>query len=58
LHRKGLKTMNTDEKTIAKQVEAGTLHVQVGKTFQLDQIVEAHRAMEENGAGGKIVVFT
>jgi NADPH:quinone reductase-like Zn-dependent oxidoreductase len=39
------------------QVEAGTLHVQIGKTFQLDQIAEAHRAMEENKAGGKIVVL-
>jgi NADPH:quinone reductase-like Zn-dependent oxidoreductase len=32
--------------------------VQVGKTFQLDEIVEAHRYMEENKAGGKIVVLT
>jgi NADPH:quinone reductase-like Zn-dependent oxidoreductase len=43
---------------LVEQVEAGTLHVQVGKTFQLDRIVEAHRAMEENNAGGKIVVLT
>jgi NADPH:quinone reductase-like Zn-dependent oxidoreductase len=43
---------------LVEQVEAGTLRVQVGKTFQLDQIVEAHRAMEENKAGGKIVVLT
>jgi Zinc-binding dehydrogenase len=26
--------------------------------FHLDQIVEAHRLMEENKAGGKIVVRT
>jgi len=32
--------------------------VQVGKTFRLDEIVEAHRSMEENKAGGKIVVLT
>lgn len=42
---------------MAKQIAEGTLHVQVGKTFQLDQIVEAHRVMEENKAGGKIVVL-
>jgi NADPH:quinone reductase-like Zn-dependent oxidoreductase len=43
---------------LVEQVEAGILHVQIGKTFQLDQIVEAHRSMEENRAGGKIVVLT
>jgi NADPH:quinone reductase-like Zn-dependent oxidoreductase len=43
---------------LVEQVEAGSLHVQIGKTFQLDQIVEAHRSMEENRAGGKIVVLT
>jgi NADPH:quinone reductase-like Zn-dependent oxidoreductase len=43
---------------LVEQIAAGTLHVQVGKTFQLDQIVEAHRCMEENKAGGKIVVLT
>jgi NADPH:quinone reductase-like Zn-dependent oxidoreductase len=43
---------------LVQQVEAGTLQVPIGKTFQLDQIVEAHRSMEENRAGGKIVVLT
>jgi len=43
---------------LAKQIEAGTLHVEVGKTFHLDEIVEAHCLMEENKAGGKIVVLT
>ncbi len=42
---------------LAQQVKAGTLPVQVGKTFRLDQMVEAHRCMEENLAGGKIVVL-
>jgi len=28
----------------------------IGKVFSIDQIVEAHRAMEANTAGGKIVV--
>ena len=42
---------------LAKQVAAGTLHIQIGKIFHLDDIVEAHRCMEEDEAGGKIVVL-
>jgi len=41
-----------------EQIAAGTLRIQVGKVFKLDDIVEAHRCMEENKAGGKIVVLT
>ena len=40
------------------QIKDGTLHVQIGRVFKLDEIVEAHRCMEENKAGGKIVVLT
>jgi NADPH:quinone reductase-like Zn-dependent oxidoreductase len=43
---------------LADQVAKGTLHVQIGKVFHLDDIVEAHCCMEENKAGGKIVVLT
>jgi NADPH:quinone reductase-like Zn-dependent oxidoreductase len=43
---------------LVEQIAAGTLHVQIGRTFRLDEIVEAHRCMEENKAGGKIVVLT
>jgi NADPH:quinone reductase-like Zn-dependent oxidoreductase len=43
---------------LAEKIAAGTLDVQIGKTFRLDEIVEAHRCMEENKAGGKIVVLT
>jgi NADPH:quinone reductase-like Zn-dependent oxidoreductase len=43
---------------LVAQIGAETLRVQVGKTFRLDEIVEAHRCMEENRAGGKIVVLT
>jgi NADPH:quinone reductase-like Zn-dependent oxidoreductase len=50
--------MRTPLQQLVEQVEAGTLHVQIGKTFQLDRIVEAHRSMEENRAGGKVVVLT
>jgi NADPH:quinone reductase-like Zn-dependent oxidoreductase len=50
--------MRTPLNDLAKQIAAGTLRIQVGKTFHLDEIVEAHRVMEENKAGGKIVVLT
>jgi NADPH:quinone reductase-like Zn-dependent oxidoreductase len=50
--------MMTPLETLVQQVAAGTLAVQIGRTFHLDQIVEAHRCMEENRAGGKIVVLT
>ncbi len=49
--------MRTPLEELVGQFAAGTLHVQVGKTFQLDEIAEAHRFMEENKAGGKIVVL-
>lgn len=42
----------------AQQIADGTLKIQIGRIFHLDQIVEAHRVMEENTAGGKIVVLT
>ena len=38
-------------------VEAGTLPVNVGRVFSLYEIAEAHRCMEDNQAGGKIVVL-
>jgi NADPH:quinone reductase-like Zn-dependent oxidoreductase len=49
--------MRTPLEELAGQIAAGSLHVQVGRTFQLDEIAEAHRFMEENKAGGKIVVL-
>jgi NADPH:quinone reductase-like Zn-dependent oxidoreductase len=50
--------MRTPLNDLAMQIKVGTLHIQVGKTFHVDDIVEAHRLMEENKAGGKIVVLT
>jgi NADPH:quinone reductase-like Zn-dependent oxidoreductase len=50
--------MRTPLNHLAKEIEAGALRIQVGKTFHLDEIVEAHRVMEENKAGGKIVILT
>jgi NADPH:quinone reductase-like Zn-dependent oxidoreductase len=40
------------------QVADGTLPVQIGRVFGLEDIVEAQRTMESNTAGGKIVVVT
>jgi NADPH:quinone reductase-like Zn-dependent oxidoreductase len=50
--------MMTPVQELVEQIAAGTLHVQVGRTFHLDEIAEAHRCMGENKAGGKIVVLT
>ncbi|KUJ21946.1 GroES-like protein [Mollisia scopiformis] len=48
------KAMPLDQ--IAQRVVDGTLKIPI-KTFTIDQIVEAHRTMDENTAGGKIVVL-
>ncbi len=40
------------------QIETGALTIKVGKVFTLDQIVEAHHCLEQNLAGGKIVILT
>ncbi|RDL39680.1 GroES-like protein [Venustampulla echinocandica] len=42
---------------IAQKVVDGSIKIPI-KTYRLDQIVEAHKAMEENTAGAKIVVLT
>jgi len=42
---------------LAKLIADGELKIPIGKTFKLDEIFEAHRCMEENKAGGKIVVL-
>ena len=49
--------MSNPLEKLAQQIAAGTLRVQIGRVFQIDQIVEAHRLMEENRAGGKIVIL-
>lgn len=43
---------------LLKQIEAGTMPIQIGKVFKLDEIVQAHDTMEKNLARGKIVVLT
>jgi NADPH:quinone reductase-like Zn-dependent oxidoreductase len=49
--------MATPIQSIVRQIEAGALRVTIGRKFAIDEIVEAHRAMETNAAGGKIVVL-
>lgn len=50
--------MLTPLEELVEQIAAGKLPVQIGRTFQLDEIAEAHRCMEESKAGGKVVVLT
>ncbi len=50
--------MATPLQDLITPIEAGALQAQVGEIFTLDNIVEAHRCMESNAAGGKIVVLT
>ena len=50
--------MRMDLQALLDQIADGTLHVQVGKVYRLNEIVEAHRMMDSNKAGGKIVVLT
>jgi len=50
--------MRTPLDQLAQQIADGTLTIKIGATFHLDQIVKAHRLMDENSAGGKIVVLT
>ena len=42
---------------LVDRVAAGTVPVTVCRVFRLDEIVAAHRLMEQGGAGGKIVVL-
>jgi NADPH:quinone reductase-like Zn-dependent oxidoreductase len=49
--------MRTPLEDLVEKIATGQLPVQIGAVFKLDQIVEAHRCMEENKAGGKIVVL-
>ena len=50
--------ISTPLQQVVDAVQAGTFTPPIGKTYVIDQIVEAHHAMETNTAGGKIVVTT
>ncbi|KAF9891486.1 hypothetical protein FE257_003953 [Aspergillus nanangensis] len=43
---------------LVRMVEDGRLKIQLGRVFAMEEIVEAHRCMEENEALGKMVVLT
>ena len=50
--------MATPLQMVVHEVEGGRMTPRIGAVFDLDAIVEAHRRMEDNAAGGKIVVLT
>ena len=50
--------IDTPLQTVVNEVEAGRMTPRIGRVFQLDNIVEAHRCLEDNTAGGKIVVLS
>lgn len=50
--------MKTPFDEILQAIIDNKLKIPLGKVFQFDEIVEAHQTMDENRAGGKIVVLT
>lgn len=50
--------MNMPLEEMAQNVAKGEMKLQIGKVFNLDDIVKAHEMMDSNKAGGKIVVLT
>lgn len=50
--------MLTPLQDIVERIAADQLRIRIGRVFRMDEIVEAHRCMEGNRAGGKIVVVT
>ena len=50
--------MQTPLQEFIDLIEAGQTQVKVGSVFSLDDIIEAHRAMDANSGQGKIVVVT
>ena len=50
--------MRTPLQELVRDIEQGVFKPKIGKVFKLEEIVDAHRTMENNTAGGKIVVLT
>ncbi len=50
--------MQTPLQEFIREIEAGRTRFKLGGSFRLKDIVEAHRAMEDNTASGKLVVVT
>ena len=53
-----LEFMKTPLNDLLKQIEVGKLPLQVGRVFQIDEIVLAHETVDNNLARGKIVDLT
>ncbi|KAF4157335.1 hypothetical protein CNMCM8927_001173 [Aspergillus lentulus] len=49
--------MSTPLDAVLRLVEQGSLKFKIGRVLRMEQIVEAHRCMEENEAEGKIVIL-
>lgn len=49
--------METPLSEIVEQAAQGNLHIEVGKVMKLEEIALAHELMEENKAGGKVVIL-
>ncbi|KAF7167008.1 hypothetical protein CNMCM6106_002588 [Aspergillus hiratsukae] len=50
--------MSTPLDAVLTLVKQGSLKLKIGRVLRMEQIVEAHRCMEENEAEGKIVILT
>ncbi len=50
--------IDTPLQAFVDAIEAGTAKIRTGPVFSIDDIVEAHRTMEQDRAAGKIVVVT
>ena len=50
--------VRTPLQEFVREIETGHSRVKIGRVLRLDEIVEAHRVMEENRAEGKLVVLT
>ncbi len=50
--------INTPLQEFIEDVEAKRVSLRLGPVYPLEEIVEAHRCMEENRANGKIVIVT
>ena len=50
--------MRTPLQEFVRGIEAGRTEIKLGRVFRLENIIDAHRAMEDNTASGKLVVVT
>jgi NADPH:quinone reductase-like Zn-dependent oxidoreductase len=49
--------LRTPYHDLMERIEQGDMKIIVGRTFALDEIVQAHQVMETNIMGGKIVIL-